>query len=194
MYKIVTLSGKAGAGKDLLLKKIKEEMPDLNYIINCTTRPPREGEVNGREYFFLTHDEFAERLNDGRMVEATVFRDWCYGTSIEQLKEDVVNVGVYNPEGVSILASMPDVIVCPFYVHASDKTRLLRQLNRETDPDVKEIIRRFGADESDFSEENLQDIEFAHILDNDGRLSVWQLTQELAYMIQHIDWPEAPQD
>lgn len=194
MYKIVTLSGKAGAGKDLLLKKIKEEMPDLNYIVNCTTRPPREGEVNGREYFFLTHDEFAERLNDGRMVEATVFRDWCYGTSIEQLKKDVVNVGVYNPEGVSILASMPDVIVCPLYVHASDKTRLLRQLNRETDPDVKEIIRRFGADESDFSEENLQDIEFAHILDNDGHLSVWQLTQELAYMIQHIDWPEAPQD
>lgn len=194
MYKVITLSGKAGVGKDRLLHEVLKELPELNPIVSCTTRPPRENEVHGKDYFFLTHEEFSERLNDGRMVEATVFRDWCYGTSVEQLKEDAINIGVYNPEGVSILASMPGVKVCPFLIYASDKTRLLRQLNRETDPDVKEIVRRYGADEIDFSPENLLEIEFAHILDNDGHFSIWQLTQELTYMINHIDWSDAPQD
>lgn len=83
---------------------------------------------------------------------------------------------------------MPEVVVYPIFIEASDKTRLLRQLNRETNPDVREIIRRYGADENDFSIENLQDIEFQYTVNNDGHWGLWQLTQELANVIQHIDW------
>lgn len=200
MYKIVTLSGKAGAGKDRLmqevLKTLQVESPDfvIHPIVSCTTRPMREGEVNGVHYHFLTHDEFSERLNNGTMVEATVFNDWCYGTCLEHMSPNGVNIGVYNPEGVAILQCMPEVQVYPIFVSASDKTRLLRQLNRENHPDVKEIIRRFGADEEDFSPNNLIDIDFKNTIDNDGHYSLYQLTEELAYIIRHIDWVEAPQD
>lgn len=194
MYKIVTLTGKAGAGKDRMmqevLKVLKEESPEftINEIVSCTTRPMREGEVNGKNYYFLTHEEFAERLADGTMVEATIFNDWCYGSCLEHMNEDGINIGVYNPEGVGILQSIPDIMVYSIFVDAPDKVRLLRQLNREENPDVKEIIRRFGADEADFSPDNLIDIHFQYTVDNGGKYGLYQLSHELANVIQNIDW------
>lgn len=194
MYKIVTLSGKAGAGKDRMmqevLKVLREESPEftINEIVSCTTRPMREGEVDGKNYYFLTHEEFAERLADGTMVEATIFNDWCYGSCLEHMNEDGINIGVYNPEGVAILQSIPDIMVYSIFVDAPDKVRLLRQLNREENPDVKEIIRRFGADEADFSPDNLIDINFQYTVDNGGKYGLYQLSHELAGVIQRIDW------
>ena len=162
MYKIVTLSGKAGAGKDRLMHEVRKVLPELHEIVSCTTRPKREGEVDGVNYHFLTHEEFAERLADGTMVEATIFNDWCYGSCLEHMSEDGINIGVYNPEGVGILQCIPNVSVYSIFVDAPDKVRLLRQLERETNPDVKEIVRRFGADETDFSPDNLIDIHFQY--------------------------------
>ena len=194
MYKIVTLSGKAGAGKDRMmqevLKVLREESPEftINEIVSCTTRPMREGEVEGKNYYFLTHEEFAERLADGTMVEATIFNDWCYGSCLEHMNENGINIGVYNPEGVAILQSIPDIMVYSIFVDAPDKVRLLRQLNREENPDVKEIIRRFGADEADFSPDNLIDINFQYTVDNGGKYGLYQLSHELAGVIQRIDW------
>ena len=194
MYKIVTLSGKAGAGKDRMmqevLKVLREESPEftINEIVSCTTRPMREGEVEGKNYYFLTHEEFAERLADGTMVEATIFNDWCYGSCLEHMNEDGINIGVYNPEGVAILQSIPEVMVYSIFVDAPDKVRLLRQLNREENPDVKEIIRRFSADEADFSPDNLIDINFQYTVDNGGKYGLYQLSHELAGVIQRIDW------
>lgn len=150
--KVVALMGKAGAGKDALLHKIMEKYGDeFASIISCTSRPPREGEVDGVNYHFLTSEQFAEKLMDGDMIEAVVFRDWCYGTSYDSLNPDKINIGVYNPQGVGILLDMEyDIDLYPIMVNCRDKTRLLRQLNRESDPDCKEIVRRFGADTEDF--------------------------------------------
>lgn len=150
--KVVALMGKAGAGKDALLHKIMEKYGDeFASIISCTSRPPREGEVDGVNYHFLTSEQFAEKLMDGDMIEAVVFRDWCYGTSYDSLNPDKINIGVYNPQGVGILLDMEyDIDLYPIMVNCKDKTRLLRQLNRESDPDCKEIVRRFEADAEDF--------------------------------------------
>ena len=54
MYKIIALIGKAGAGKDTILREIIKSNPDLHEMISCTTRPKREGEVDGVNYFYLT--------------------------------------------------------------------------------------------------------------------------------------------
>ena len=51
MYKVILLAGKAASGKDTLLQRILEEIPSLHGIVSCTTRPPREGEVNGKIYY-----------------------------------------------------------------------------------------------------------------------------------------------
>lgn len=168
MYKIIALIGEAGSGKDTIMKHVLEACPGLHEIVSCTTRPMREGEEEGVNYFYLTKEAFAEKVLNGEMFEATCFNDWFYGTSKQSLREDVVNIGVFNPEGIEALLSSNEVEVTVYYVRASDKNRLLRQLSRERDPDVDEIIRRFKADREDFFE-----LEFPYIeLPNDTILGL----------------------
>ena len=149
--KILALCGQSAAGKDTLLQEIlKLNRPDIHEIVSCTTRPPREGEVHGKNYYFLTNEEFADKIENGEMLEATVFRDWCYGTSLDSLNPEAINVGVFNIDGIDILIDNPKIDLYVVEVQASAKTRLLRSLNREEHPDVDEIVRRYLADQNDF--------------------------------------------
>lgn len=159
MYKIIALMGKAGSGKDTMMRKVLEKTTDVNEIISCTTRPRREKEIEGVNYFFLTPEQFGDKVLHDEMLEATCFNDWFYGTSYDSLRSDIINIGVFNPTGIESLLSRPDVEVKVYYIAAAAKTRLLRQLNREADPDVNEIIRRYGTDEADF-----MDLEFDYIV------------------------------
>ena len=86
------------------------------------------------------------------MIEATNFNDWFYGTSKNTLVSDIINIGVFSPEAVEALLESPEIELMVLELAASDKTRLLRQLNREANPNVHEIIRRFKADEEDFAD------------------------------------------
>lgn len=165
MKYIVAFIGKAGAGKDTIATELVKQNPDWNMIVSCTTRPRREGEIDGINYHYLTNEEFAQKVLNGDMLEATFFNDWHYGTMASSLHEGV-NVGVFNPEGYDCLKEMlpKDIQVIGFYVKAEDKTRMLRQLNRETNPDVKEIVRRFSADEEDFYDiDNNPDYPIIHV-------------------------------
>ena len=149
--KVIAICGKSAAGKDTLLQEIlKLNRPDIHEIISCTTRPPREGEVHGKNYYFLSNQDFADKIENGEMLEATVFRDWCYGTSLDSLRPDAINVGVFNIDGIDILYDNPNIDLYVIEVKASAKTRLIRSLNREENPDVDEIVRRYLADEKDF--------------------------------------------
>lgn len=149
---IVCLIGKSAAGKDSIALLLSRR-PGWHNVVSCTTRPKRDYEQEGVHYFFLTPTEFAEKILNGDMIEATCFNDWHYGTTKESLM-DGINVGVWNPEGYACLVETvrydPDIVLLPYYVKCKDKTRLLRSLNREEDPDVREIVRRFQTDEKDF--------------------------------------------
>lgn len=151
MYNIIALMGEAGSGKDRTMQAVLAADPTLHEIISCTTRPMRQGEAEGVNYFYYTPEQFGQKVLDGEMLECTVFNDWFYGTSYDSVRSDgVINIGVFNPTGVESLLARPDCNVLIFWISTSDKIRLLRQLNREKDPDVREIIRRFQADYDDF--------------------------------------------
>lgn len=147
--KVVALFGKAGSGKDTILREVVKQ-GDFHEVISCTTRPIREGEQDGVNYHYLTNEQFTDLVLANKMLEATVFRDWCYGTSLDALSYDKINVGVWNPEGLGLIIEHPSLDVLPIYIAADDKIRLLRQLNREENPDCGEIVRRYTADENDF--------------------------------------------
>ena len=158
MYTIVALIGEAGTGKDTFMQKILAARPgDFNEIISCTTRPPREGEVDGVNYFFIDQEEFAYKVLNYEMLEATNFNDWFYGTSYDTLRSDVLNIGVFNPDGIRAIEGRSDIDLRVFRITCSDKIRLLRQLNREENPNVDEIIRRYKTDKEDFC-----DLEFTY--------------------------------
>ena len=151
MYNIIVLMGEAGSGKDRTLQEVLKADPSLHEIISCTTRPMRQGEAHGVNYFYYTVEQFGQKVLDGEMLECAVFNDWFYGTSFDSVRSDgVINIGVFNPTGVESLLERPDCNIIVFWLKVKDKTRLLRQLNREEDPDVREVVRRFQADYKDF--------------------------------------------
>ena len=150
MYKIIAIMGEAGTGKDSLMQEILKLKPEFHEIISCTTRPKRQGEIEGVNYYYYTPEQFGDRVLHDEMLECTVFNDWFYGTSYDSVRSDCINIGVFNPTGIESLLARPDVDVKVIRVVAEDKTRLIRQLNREEWPDVREIVRRFNADWMDF--------------------------------------------
>lgn len=183
-FKIIALYGMAGAGKDTILNRIIEDyggVLNLNPIISCTTRPPREGEIDGVAYHFLSNEEFANKVLNGDMLEATEFRNWFYGTPIDSLYLDKVNIGVFNIAGIECLQQDPRLEIYPVYVTVSDKTRLIRQLNREKSPDCHEICRRFFTDEQDF---DATDIIPSLFLNNEDNIHI--CTKALANLIKQI--------
>jgi guanylate kinase len=164
MYKIIALMGEAGSGKDSCLKALLASNPAYHKIISCTTRPPREGEIDGVDYHFFTEEEFNIKLGNNEMAEWTSFNSWLYGTLISCLSDENINVGVFNPEGIRQLIDDKKVEAKVYYLRTSAKERLLRQLNREENPCIGEIIRRFSADKDDFT--YISDIPFIP-LDNE---------------------------
>lgn len=151
-YKLIALIGAAGAGKDFLMSQACDRNLDLNMIISHTTRPPRSHEHNGINYFFVTDAEFLKQVAAGKMLEYTKFNDWYYGASVDALKEDAVNIGVFNPDGIRKILKRTDIDLTVFWIMATPKTRLLRQIERESNPNINEVCRRFLADETDFGE------------------------------------------
>lgn len=156
--KIIALIGESGVGKDTLMRTFLTAVPFTLFheIISCTSRPPREGERNGVNYFFHTIQEIEEKIAKNEMLEYTVFNNWYYGTSYNSINPNRINIGVFNIAGIKSLLARDDIDLKVIYVRASDKQRLIRQLNREENPDVTEIIRRFCADEEDFKDINFE--------------------------------------
>ena len=189
--KILALFGKSASGKDSIQKWITTNYPQLtNKIISCTTRPPRSGEQHGVDYFFLSDEEFAKKVLDGSMLEATSFREWFYGTALDQLDKDKINIGVFNITGVECILEDPRLEVVPVWVHASDKARLRRSLNREDNPDCKEICRRFLADEKDFDE--MEDFDYFGWINEDiGMHESWSYRfSQLARILEECCWAD----
>lgn len=149
-YKIIALFGESGAGKDTIQNTITKCF-NVNKIISCTTRPPRDYEKDGYDYFFVSYNNFKKMLMYNEVIEYTIFNNWYYGTPIISLTEDKVNIGIFNIEGIETILEDPRLEVLPIYIYSNEKERLMRCLNREKDPDCSEICRRFLADKEDFA-------------------------------------------
>lgn len=86
--KLFVLSGPSGAGKGTLRENALKDIPELVYSVSCTTRKPRDGEVDGVQYRFITREEFADRIARDEFLEYAHVHDDMYGT----LKADVMKV------------------------------------------------------------------------------------------------------
>lgn len=87
---LVVVSGPSAAGKNTLLNAVIPTLPDAVYSVSATTRPPRPGEVHGRDYFFLTEEEFEARVQAGAFLEWATFVGHRYGTPLEFVEQQLV--------------------------------------------------------------------------------------------------------
>ena len=153
-YKVIAIMGKSGSGKDWTASYLCGQYPNLFHkVIPDTTRPPRDYEEDGQDYYFISSAEFAEEVLNGNMLEATCYKNnWYYGTNITSLDEEKINIAVMNPEGIERLSSDKRVDLIPILISSHPKARLMQSLTRETNPDCKEICRRYLADEKQFED------------------------------------------
>lgn len=148
--KVVAIIGKSGVGKDFYFNKFKENAADygINPLISRTTRPKRDYERDGVDYYFVSEEEFTNELVEDKFEEFSVFRGWYYGTHRDDLDPEKINIGVFNPTGIVNLSLRKEIDLYVIHITAEDNTRLIRQLQRGDDPE--EVFRRYDTDKKDF--------------------------------------------
>lgn len=166
MGKIFCLMGKSSSGKDTIYKALlNEKKLSLQTIVLYTTRPKRDGEVDGLEYHFVKKKDLELFQKKGILIEVreykTIYGIWYYFT---------VDDGQVNLDNNYLLLGTLESYkkirnyygtehVIPIYIEVEDGIRLERALMRERkqkEPKYAEMCRRFLADEKDFSEENIK--------------------------------------
>jgi guanylate kinase len=117
----IILSSPSGAGKTTIAKAILAARKDLGYSVSCTTRAPRPGEVEGKDYYFVSTDEFKDRLEQGAFAESAEVHGNLYGTLVAEI-ERVLSSGRHvvldvDIQGAALLrrafASMVTIFVLP---------------------------------------------------------------------------------
>ena len=166
MGKIYYIMGKSSYGKDTLFKAVCDRMPELRTVTLYTTRPAREGERDGVEYFFVSDDQLGKYTEQGKVIELrtynTIHGEWKYATiddgQINLDEADYLMIGTLESYKKLCAYYGKDMLV-PIYIEVEDGERLSRALIRERQqatPRYAEMCRRFLADTEDFSEENLK--------------------------------------
>lgn len=165
MGKIYYVMGKSCSGKDTIYRRLTERHPELRVVVPYTTRPIREGEQDGVEYFFVDREKMEEMQAAGRIIELrsynTLLGVWNYFTA----DDGQIDLAAHSYLIIGTLVSyeaMRDYYgaeaLVPIYVEVEDGTRLERAIGRErkqAKPQYEEMCRRFLADAEDFSEEKL---------------------------------------
>lgn len=141
----IILCGKAASGKDHLRKIL--EGRGFKYGVSYTTRPPRKGEIDGKDYFFLEENEFQTLIEQGFFYEHVTFNGWFYGTSKEQwfTTDDVF---IMTPTGISKLHAADRK--SSFIIYIDIPTDIRRERLMERNDNADSIERRLEADDRDF--------------------------------------------
>ena len=86
---IIAISAPSGTGKTTIIKNILKKYPEIVFSISATTRPKRPGEKNGIEYYFVSEDEFINKIDSKEFVEWEKFYDYYYGTFKSTIEENI---------------------------------------------------------------------------------------------------------
>lgn len=152
---LAILCGKSSCGKDTLVKILKKR--GFSPIVSTTTRPMRDGEEEGREYYFISREEFLERLNAGKMLEYRAYDTlvggvpdtWYYGNEYKELDDDKDYVTILDLEGAEAFHRAYGNQCVIIYIGADDEKRTEWARSRGSF-DEQEWNRRLKADAKDF--------------------------------------------
>lgn len=146
MNKRIVIVGKGGSGKDHMRKKLEEA--GFRYCVSHTTRPPREGEIDGRDYYFISRDTASqEYIRKDKFYEYVIFNGWVYGTSKDEFYSS--NLFIMTPSGLAKMKQEDRAESFVVYLDIEEKVRKERLLSRN---DADNVDRRLSADTQDFLE------------------------------------------
>lgn len=181
MGKIVLLMGKSTTGKDTIYKELLERNTlDLKKVVIYTTRPMRDNEQNGVQYYFCDEEGYQKFLNDRKIIEGRTY-DTCYGPwryfTVDDGQIDLDEGSSLMIGTIEAYESMVEYFgqdkVVPVYIEISDRLRMERAMHRENKqehPKYDEMCRRFLADEEDFSEDKIKAAGIKRRFNNEGAI------------------------
>ena len=142
--KLFVISGPSGAGKSTILKRIMEAMPQLQFSVSATSRPPREGETDGVQYFFVTERAFRQMIEQGAFVEYDYHMSNYYGTLkkeiLDKTKQGHMILDV-EPNGARTVKELyPDAVL--IYIGAPSIEVLQERLRARKDTSEEQIAIR----------------------------------------------------
>jgi len=148
---LYVVSSPSGGGKGTLIRRVLDVMPDLSYSVSYTTRAPRNGEVNGREYFFVNRDQFEKMVTAGEFLEWANVHGHLYGTARRQVTEEVASgidiVLEVDVQGAASVRSLGLDSVSVFILPPSLETLRSRLIARGTDSPEQLAVRMRNAPE-----------------------------------------------
>lgn len=155
---MLLVTGPSGAGKSSLLQWLMEQDSRLGFSVSCTTRTPREGEVDGEDYYFVSREEFEERVAGNEFVEWAEVHGNFYGTLASELVRaevagliPVLEVDVQG--GVNVIKRFADRVLSVFVFPPSMAVLEERLRGRGTD-DEATIARRLAAARGELDQRN----------------------------------------
>jgi guanylate kinase len=140
--KIIVVSAPSGTGKTTIVRKLLEEIPSLVFSVSATTRKRREKEADGKDYFFISEDEFLSRINNDEFVEWEKVYDYYYGTYKYFIEETITS-------GKNIILEL-DVNGAIALKNIYNEANLIYILPPDIDELVKRLKNRQTESESDF--------------------------------------------
>ena len=145
---ILIISGPSGCGKSTLLKEVYKDIDDYYFSISTTTRAPREGEVNGVDYFFVTKEEFEKDINNGDFLEYAKVHDNYYGTSLKPinkaLEQGKLVIFDIDVQGHEIVRNKLDSIVTSVFITTPSLTLLEERLKARNTDSIEIIEKRIN--------------------------------------------------
>lgn len=183
---MIIILGASGSGKTTLQKYICEKS-DLKPVVSTTTRPIRNGEIDGEDYYFVTQNKYNDMLNKNEFVEAANYNGWFYGITKDQLSNDKVFVA--TPHGLRMIKKYikenqleNEINITSIYLKVDKVSRLVKLLQRDGEKRMNESIRRLYSDEGQF--DGIED-ECDIVIDNsEYRLSIETIYEQLKYRLE----------
>jgi guanylate kinase len=140
---LIVISGPSGVGKDTVIQRMKERNLPFHFVVTATTRPPRQNEVHGRDYFFYSKEKFIDMLNNGELLEhAIVYNDYK-GIPKSQVKEALASgkdvVMRLDVQGASTIRQLcPEALL--IFLSPQDEEEMINRLQErqsESPEDLK---------------------------------------------------------
>jgi guanylate kinase len=164
--KVFVITGPSGVGKGTLIEQLLERVPELELSVSATTREPRSGEVDGRDYHFLTGEEFDRRVDAGDFLEHATYSGNRYGTLRQEVERRLADgrsvVLEIEVQGArQVRATMPEAVL--IFIAPPDPASLRERLEGRGTDSAEAIERRLRTAEIELEAQ----AEFPHVIVND---------------------------
>ena len=169
---MIVLAGASASGKTEVAKCLAKKY-GITKIITTTTRDKRDGEVDKRDYFFVSKERFEEKIKNGDFVEYTIFNGHYYGSTKDQIGNN--KVVVIDPAGLRSYIALNDPNIVTFFLDADEDIRRERMISRGDHPD--KIESRIAHDRIAFKKENIAPCDY--VIDSSSLHSVEQVADEI---------------